>query len=77
MKMSVSIPDDDIEFIDAYARAQGLPTRSAVLHRAIRLLRAAELGPAYEDAFSEWHASEDAELWDLTAGDGLPPDAPR
>ena len=54
MKVSVSIPDDDVEFLEAYAAAQGLPSRSAVVHRAIRLLRAAELGSAYEDAWQEW-----------------------
>jgi Arc/MetJ-type ribon-helix-helix transcriptional regulator len=71
MKVSVSLPDEDIEFLDAYARAQGLPSRSAVVHKAVRLLKAAELAPAYEDAFSSWDQSEDALDWDVTAGDGL------
>lgn len=71
MKVSVSLPDEDVEFLDAYAEAQGFASRSAVLHKAVRLLRAAELGPAYEDAFNEWASSEDADLWDKTASDGL------
>jgi Arc/MetJ-type ribon-helix-helix transcriptional regulator len=50
MKLSVSLPDDDVEFLDSYAQAQGLPSRSAALHKAVRLLRGAELAPAYEDA---------------------------
>jgi Arc/MetJ-type ribon-helix-helix transcriptional regulator len=71
MKVSVSLPDEDVEFLDAYAHSQGLPSRSAVVHKAVRLLRGAELAPAYEDAFSSWDQSEDAPYWDVTAADGL------
>lgn len=60
-----------MEFLDSYAQAQGLPSRSAVLHKAVRLLRAAELAPAYEDAFASWDKSEDALDWDVTARDSL------
>jgi Arc/MetJ-type ribon-helix-helix transcriptional regulator len=75
MKLSVSLPDEDVEFLDAYAAAQGIGSRSAVLHRAVRLLHAHELGPAYEDAFAEWDASGDAGAWEATAADGLTADA--
>ena len=51
MKVSVSLPDDDVEFLDAYAETNGIASRSAVLHKAVRLLRASELGDAYEDSF--------------------------
>ena len=71
MKLSVSLPDEDVAFVDAYAEAQGIASRSAVLHKAIRLLRGAELGPAYESAWTEWDQRDDAELWEHTAGDGL------
>jgi len=72
MKVSVSLPDDDVEFLDAYAEAQGFASRSAALHKAVRLLRASELGPSYEKAWDEWVAEEgDAELWESTTGDGL------
>jgi Arc/MetJ-type ribon-helix-helix transcriptional regulator len=71
MKLSVSLPDEDVEFLDAYAHAQGLPSRSAAVHKAVRLLRCAELAPAYEDAFGSWDRSEDTADWDVTAGDGL------
>jgi mRNA interferase MazF len=73
MKVSVSLPDEDVEFLDAYAQAQGLPSRSAVLHKAVRLLRGAELAPAYEDAFASWEESEDAAAWDITTSDNLWP----
>lgn len=71
MKLSVSLPDDDLAFLDEYMAKVGIPTRSAAVQKAIRLLRAAELAEAYEAAFEEWSASEDAELWDSTVGDGI------
>jgi len=71
MKLSVSLPDEDVEFLDAYASAHATPSRSAVLQEAIRMLRLRDLGEAYRDAWDEWSSSEDAALWDATAGDGL------
>jgi Arc/MetJ-type ribon-helix-helix transcriptional regulator len=71
MKVSVSLPDEDIEFLDAYARSVGARSRSAVLQRAVRLLRATELGPAYAQAWQEWQAGSDAEVWEPVSGDGL------
>jgi Arc/MetJ-type ribon-helix-helix transcriptional regulator len=71
MKVSVSLPDEDVEFLDAYAHAQGLPSRSAALHKAVRLLRGAELAPAYEDAFLSREESEAAADWDHTTPDNL------
>ncbi|HWB22754.1 MAG TPA: ribbon-helix-helix domain-containing protein [Gaiellaceae bacterium] len=77
MKLSISLPDEDVQFLDAYAASAGFASRSAVLHRAVRLLRATELGPAYEAAFAEWEKSGVAGKWDATTADGLRPDAPR
>jgi Arc/MetJ-type ribon-helix-helix transcriptional regulator len=71
MKVSVSLPDEDVEFLDSYAQAQGLQSRSAALHKAVRLLRGVELASAYEDAFVSWDDSEDAGEWDITAGDNV------
>jgi Arc/MetJ-type ribon-helix-helix transcriptional regulator len=71
MKVSVSLPDEDVDFLDAYALAQGFASRSAVVHKAVRLLRASELGAAYEEAWQEWSGGEDGALWDTTASDGL------
>jgi Arc/MetJ-type ribon-helix-helix transcriptional regulator len=70
MKVSVSLPDDDVEFLDQYAASQGIESRSAAVHKAVRLLRAAELGPAYEQAWSQW-ADDEADVWDVAIGDGL------
>ena len=71
MKISVSLPDDDVEFLDNYAEAQGYESRSAVVHAAVRMLRSAKLGDAYADAWGEWEESDEAELWDKTTSDGL------
>ena len=71
MKVSVSLPEEDVAFLDAYAEAQGFASRSAALHKAVRLLRASELGPAYEKAWEQWDAGGDAEAWESTAADGL------
>jgi Arc/MetJ-type ribon-helix-helix transcriptional regulator len=71
MKVSVSLPDEDVEFLDSYAQARGIGSRSAVMHQAVGLLRAAQLGDAYEEAWAAWDSSADAEAWDRAAGDGL------
>ncbi len=71
MKVSVSIPEDDVAFLDDYARTKGFDSRSAVLHKAVGLLRASELTDAYEDAWQSWAASTDAESWDAVSADGL------
>lgn len=71
MKVSVSLPGEDVRFLDEYAREQGLESRSAALHRAVRLLRAAELAGTYEAAWDEWAAEGEARAWESTARDGL------
>lgn len=71
MKVSVSLPGEDIRFLDEYAKEQGLESRSAAVHKAVRLLRSVELGAAYESAWEQWPTDGDAELWESTVGDGL------
>jgi len=71
VKVSVSLPTEDVEYLDAYATKTGLESRSAALQRAVRLLRASELGAAYEAAWDEWASGPDGELWDSTVSDGL------
>jgi Arc/MetJ-type ribon-helix-helix transcriptional regulator len=70
-KVSVSLPDEDVDFLDAYANSHGFASRSAVVHKAVRLLRASELGPAYEDAWQEWSRGDEGQLWEATVSDGL------
>jgi Arc/MetJ-type ribon-helix-helix transcriptional regulator len=71
MKVSVSLPDEDIEFLDAYAQEQGIGSRSAALHKAVRLLRAVELSDDYQQAWSDWSASDEDSVWDVALTDGL------
>jgi Arc/MetJ-type ribon-helix-helix transcriptional regulator len=71
MKLSVSLPDGDVEFLDNYARTQGYPSRSAALHHAVTLLRSGQLTAAYEEAWAAWDTTGDADAWDGTVADGL------
>jgi Arc/MetJ-type ribon-helix-helix transcriptional regulator len=71
MKISISLPDEDVEFLDTYAASQGYGSRSAVVHTAVRMLRSSKLGDAYADAWREWAESGDSEVWDSAVGDGL------
>jgi Arc/MetJ-type ribon-helix-helix transcriptional regulator len=70
MKLSVSLSEKDVRFLDEYAERLGIGSRSAVIQRAVRLLQASELGPAYEAAWEEW-ASGDKAAWEATAADGV------
>lgn len=76
MKLSISLPDDDLAALDDYARHAGLRTRSAAVRQAIKLLRHPGLEADYEAAWDEWEPSEDHRAWEATAADGLD-DAPR
>jgi Arc/MetJ-type ribon-helix-helix transcriptional regulator len=70
MKVSVSLPDEDIEFLDDYAATNGMASRSAAVHKAVRLLRSSGLGVAYEQAWAEWAADDDSGDWESVVGDG-------
>jgi phenolic acid decarboxylase len=58
-----------VQFLDAYAKEQGLDSRSAALQQAVRLLRLSELRASYSSAWEE--PTDDDVAWDATAGDGL------
>ncbi|MFI6350763.1 ribbon-helix-helix domain-containing protein [Streptomyces sp. NPDC050560] len=71
MKISVSLSQEDVEFVDAYGKGSGARSRSAVIHAAIQMLREARLEDDYAAAWDEWYAGDDAALWDTTTSDGL------
>ncbi|MGP4084993.1 ribbon-helix-helix domain-containing protein [Streptomyces sp. KR55] len=75
MKISVSLPEDDVVFVDEYAARTDADSRSAVIHAAIELLRQAQLEQEYTEAFAEWDGSEDATFWDQFSGDGITDEA--
>lgn len=69
MKLSVSLPDDDVAFLDALAKERALDSRSAALQEAVRALREQSLVEAYMAAFLESRGVQAD--WDVAAGDGL------
>ncbi|UAJ78494.1 antitoxin [Leifsonia sp. ZF2019] len=69
-KLSVSLSEEDVAYLDVVA-ADFAGNRSAAIHRLIRLKRELDAEGAYAQAFDEWEASGEQELWDQTAGDGL------
>jgi len=71
MKVSVSLSEEDIAFLDREAVAGVYDSRSAAVAAAVRMLRERELLEAYRESFAEWADSGDADLWDSTSGDGL------
>ena len=58
-------------FIDEYARAQWIASRSAVVRRAVELLRRVDLGDDYAAAWAEWAGSDDSSDWEQAADDGI------
>ncbi len=71
MKLSVSLPEEDVAALDEYARVAGLPSRSAALQHAIRLLRHPDLETDYAAAWEEWQSSGDEATWEGAVADGL------
>ncbi len=75
MKVSVSLPQDDIEFLDEETRAGRYPSRSAAMKAAVTVLRQAAITDSYAEAWDEWEQSGDDVLWESTASDGLASDS--
>lgn len=71
MKLSISLADEDVEFLDEYARTHGYASRSAVVQKAVRVLGNTELEGAYRAAWVEWRESGEEDLWDSAVADGL------
>ena len=72
MNVRVTLPQPDVQFPDGYAKERGLGSCSAAIREAVRLLRSADLGTAYEGAWQQWTADGESDAWDPTVGDGLP-----
>ena len=75
MKLSISVPEEDVALLDDYARTTGLGSRSAAVQHAITLLRHAGLEQDYEAAWAEWDASGERTAWERAVGDAVT-DAP-
>ena len=71
MKVSVSLPGEDVAFLDEYATSHACASRSAAVHHAIQALRHRALDSAYEGAWAEWEDGDEAATWDTAVGDGV------
>lgn len=69
-KLSVSLPDDDAQFIDSLAVQHG-GNRSAAIQHLVRLGREMRAVNDYAAAYAEWEESGEAQAWDATAPDGI------
>jgi Arc/MetJ-type ribon-helix-helix transcriptional regulator len=71
MKLSISVPQADVQLLDDFARTAGLPSRSAAVQYAIRLLRLPDLEQDYAAAWQDWETSGDNDAWATTSNDGI------
>lgn len=71
MKLSISLPAEDVAVLDEYARRSGLSSRSAAVQQAIKSLRNPELEQDYAAAWDEWESSGEQAAWEGVAADGL------
>ncbi len=71
MKLSVSLPAEDVAILDEFVRTAGLTSRSSAVQHAVRMLRLPDLEQDYEAAWKEWESSEEHVAWSATAADGI------
>lgn len=71
MKLSISLSNEDVAVLDEFARTAGLPSRSASVQHAVRMLRLPDLEQDYEAAWEEWEASGDEAAWSVSVADGV------
>ncbi|MGY1829204.1 ribbon-helix-helix domain-containing protein [Geodermatophilus sp. SYSU D01180] len=71
MKLSISLSEEEVAVLDAYAKEAGLSSRSAAVQHAVRMLRHPGLEDDYAAAWAEWRASGEETAWEGTSADGL------
>ncbi|GIG41120.1 antitoxin [Cellulomonas phragmiteti] len=72
MKVSVSLPEADVETLRRFAATQpGVTGLSGAVQAAVRALRERELLAEYDVATAEWAESGQAEDWATVSADGL------
>ncbi|MFS0912260.1 ribbon-helix-helix domain-containing protein [Microbacterium sp. 179-I 3D2 NHS] len=67
MKVSLSLSESDVAFLDTEQLSGRYASRSAAVQDAVRMLRESRLADAYAQAFDESYEEE----WDSAASDGL------
>lgn len=75
MKVTIDLSQDDIAFLDAYAKRHKADGRSDAATKAVELLRFSELGPAYERAWDDWHKSGESAVWSGADKDAYDPES--
>jgi len=60
-KLSVSLPEEQLRFIDEYRKRHGIETRSEVMLRALRALREAELAEGYRQMARDY--AQEVDEW--------------
>ena len=73
MKLSISLREEEVRFLDDCARTGDFKSRSAVVRAALHLLGTKELARDYASAWDEWDGSDDADAWDRSTTDGWNP----
>ena len=63
MKFSINLPAAEMNFLDKCVEDGRYPSRSAVVLDALWLLRSADPGTMYADAFAEWDRSKEGIDW--------------
>lgn len=71
MKISISLSDEDVAYLDAETSGGRFASRSAAVAAAIGWMRRGDLVSAYDQAFDEWADSDDAAAWDASTSDGV------
>ncbi|MFE6736537.1 ribbon-helix-helix domain-containing protein [Microbacterium sp. NPDC057650] len=66
-KVSLSLSEDDVTFLDIEAVSGRYASRSAAVQDAVRLLRESRLADAYAEAYAEGYDED----WDAASDDGL------
>lgn len=70
-KVSLSLAEDDIAYLDTETLEGRFASRSAAVQEAVRLLRESRLADAYAEAFGEWRDAGDELAWDAAMPDGI------
>jgi putative addiction module CopG family antidote len=71
MKLSVSLPEADVAFLDSETSSGRFESRSAAIHAAVRYLHDRQYTDSYAAAWDEWDESGDSQVWEAVAGDGI------
>lgn len=71
-KVSVSLPEELLEYAESYRQMHGLSSRSEVLARALKTLREAELAEGYRELSTEYKTRRDP-LVEAIGAEGLEP----